>query len=113
MAADDIADEPVPDACAAVIGDRTVELRISVGDTPLLVLRSTQQQPAVLNAATCDEIPPDQPAEPAPDACAAVIGDRTVELRISVGDTPLLVLRSTQQQPAVLNAATCDEIPPG
>ena len=109
----DMAADSLLDACSAVIGDGTVELRITVGDTPLLVVRSAQEQPAVLVAATCDEVPADEPAAPTPDACATVIGDGTVELRITVGDTPLLVVRSAQEQPAVLVAATCDEVPPG
>ena len=113
MASDDMAAEAAPDACAAVIGDGTVELRVTVEDTPLLVLRSAQGEPAVFDAATCTEVPADQPVEAAPDACAAVIGDGTVELRVTVEDTPLLVLRSAQGEPAVLDAATCTRIPPG
>ena len=102
--------ERSPDACAAAIGDRTVELRATVGRTPLLVLRSAAAQPAILNAATCEEIPTAE-SDGAPDACVAAIGDRTVELRATVGRTPLLVLRSAAAQPAILNAATCEEIP--
>ena len=105
--------DPLPsDPCAAAIADGSVELRITVSDTPLLVVRSAQQEPTVLNATTCDEIPADEPVEPTPDLCAAAIADGSVELRITVDDTPLLVVRSAQQEPAVLNADTCEGIPP-
>ena len=113
MAADDMAADPAPDACAAAIGDGSVELRITVGDTPLLIVRNTQDEPAVLDAATCAQIPPDEAIVPLPGACATAIGAGTAELRITVGDTPLLIVRNTQDEPAVLDAATCAQIPPG
>lgn len=83
---------------------------------------AAEAEPAAAAAAQADAPAPEPPPPPAADdmaadlpleACAAAIGDGTVELRITVDDTPLLVVRTAQEEPAVLVAATCDEVPPG
>ena len=105
------------DPCAAAVGDRTVELRLTLGGTPIIVLTNTDGSLAALNSTTCAEIPAEDPteaiADAAPDGCAAAVGDRTVELRLTLGGTPIIVLTNTDGSLSALNGTTCAEIPAG
>ena len=123
MAADDMGDgtedevmaaDPAPESCAAAVGDGTVDLRITAGDTPVLIVRTPDGQITALDATTCTEIPPtearDTTTDPPPESCA--VGDGTVDLRITAGDTPVLIVRTPDGQITALDATTCTEIPP-
>ncbi|MDE0669025.1 MAG: hypothetical protein OXI48_08370 [bacterium] len=100
--------EPAAEACSA-----TVELRVTLNDTTLLVVQRDGGPPAVLNAATCEELPAADTLEPAAEACAAAVGASTVERRVTLADMPLLVVQRHGGPFAVLDAIACDELPPG
>ena len=119
MAAQDAGDttaaEPsatAPADCAGALGDRTVEARITVADTHVLLLRDPDGHASALNAATCDDIPAAEADAAAAAGCAGALGDRTVEARITVAGTHVLLLRDPDGHAGALNAATCDDIPP-
>ena len=112
-----LADPPPEEACTAAIGDRTVELRLTVGGTPILILGASDGSLTGLDGTTCTEIPaPDASevvADEAPDGCAATIGDGTVELRLTFSGTRVLVIRATDGSLSALDGTTCGAIPTG
>ena len=112
----DMAPDPSAGSCDAATGDGTVELQITAGETHVLIIRTPDGRPAALDAATCSEIPPTEPLEtttdPPTDGCAAAVGDGTVELQITAGETHVLIIRTPDGRPAALDGATCAEIPP-
>ena len=122
MAADDMEDmedmaaDPSAGGCDAAIGDGTVELQITADETRVLIVRTPDGRPTALDGATCAEIPPDEPTDistdPQPDDCAAAVGDGTVELQITAGETRVLIVRTPDGRPTALDGATCSEIAP-
>ena len=112
-----LADPPPEEACTAAIGDRTVELRLTVGSTPILVLGTSDGSPAALDGTTCADIPPpdgtETVADEAPDGCAGAIGDGTVDLRLTFSGTRILVVRATDGSLSALDGTTCGAIPTG
>ena len=114
MMGDDTAAEDLPaDACAAAVGDRTIELQITAGDTPILILGSAGGSLGALDGTTCADIPPtDATTGPPRNGCAAAVGDRTIELQITAGDTPILILGSAGGSLGALDGTTCADIPP-
>lgn len=112
-----LADPPPEEACTAAIGDRTVELRLTVGSTPILILGTSDGSPAALDGTTCADIPPpdgtETVADEAPDGCAGAIGDGTVDLRLTFSGTRILVVRATDGSLSALDGTTCGAIPTG
>lgn len=103
-----------PDGCVAAVGDGTVELRITVGETPVLVSRTTDERLVALNGATCVEIPaePADAVHPLPsESCVAAVGDGRIALNITVGETPVLIVHTVDVRLVAIDAATCDDIP--
>ena len=116
MAADDMAAEPSVGSCDAVIDDGTVDLQITAGETHVLIVRTPDGRTTALDGATCAEIPPTEPTDistdPPPGGCAAAVGDGTVELQITAGETHVLIVRTPDGRTTALDGATCAEIPP-
>ena len=128
MAADDIAadmddmeppadtpTDPPPTGCAAAVGDGTVELRITAGETRVLIIRTIDERLVALNGTTCGEIPPEPPdtVYPLPsESCDAAVGDGRVALRITVGETPVLIIHTIDGRLVGLGGDTCSYIPP-
>ena len=112
-----LADLPPGEACAVAIGDRTVELRLTVGGTPILILGASDGSLTGLDGTTCAEIPaPDGSevvADEAADGCAGAIGDGTVELRLNFSGTRVLVIRTADGSLIALDGTTCGAIPTG
>ncbi len=106
-----------PEACAAAIGDSTIELRLVIGGTPIIVLTTPDGSLAALDGTTCAEIPTADPteavADAAPDGCEAPVGESTIELRLVIGGTPIIVLTTPDGSLAALDGTTCAEIPTG
>ena len=113
---EDMAADPSAGGCDAAIGDGTVELQITAGETRVLIVRTPDGRPTALDGATCAEIPPDEPTDistdPQPDDCTAAVGDGTVELQITAGETRVLIVRTPDGRPTALDGATCSEIAP-
>ncbi|MCE2531013.1 MAG: hypothetical protein J4F44_00770 [Acidimicrobiia bacterium] len=110
--------DPAPEeACAGVIGDRTVELRLTLGGAPILVLGTSDGSLTALDGTTCAEIPPpdgtEMVADQAPDGCAAALGDGRVELRLTFTGTRILVVRTSDGPLTALDGTTCGGIPAG
>ena len=124
MAADDMGDmgdmediptDPPPGGCDAAVGDGTVELQITAGETPVLVIRTIDERLVALNGTTCGEIPPEPPdtVYPLPsESCDAAVGDGRVALRIAVGETPVLIIHTIDGRLVGLGGDTCSSIPP-
>ena len=112
-----LADPSPGEACAGAIGARTVELRLTVGGTPILILGASDESLTGLDGTTCAEIPPpdgtELVADEAPDGCAAAIGDGTVELRVIFGGTRILVIRTADGSLNALDGTSCGGIPAG
>ena len=108
----DMPADPTTVDCVAAVGDGVVELHVTTGATRLLVVRTAGGAGVVLDATTCEEIPPDEPAESAPAACAVTIGDGSVEFRFTVDGAALLLVRGAGGESAILDATTCEGIPP-
>ncbi|MDE0654523.1 MAG: hypothetical protein OXI26_12850 [bacterium] len=116
-AAGDVAEPSREEACAGAIAGRTVELRLSVGGTPILILGTTETALTTLDGTTCAEIPPPDDAEmiadEALDGCAGAIGNGTVELQLTFSGTRILVIRTTDGSLTALDGSTCEGIPAG
>ena len=114
-AADMLADPLPGEACTEAIGDRTVELRLTVAGTPILILGTSGAPLGALDGTTCADIPPpdgtEMVADEAPDGCAAAIGDGTVELRLTFSGTRILVIRAIDGSLTALDGTTCGGIP--
>ena len=111
---DGIAADPSAGRCDAV-GDGTVELRITAGETPVLIIRTIDERLVALNGTTCGEIPPEPPdtVYPLPsESCDAAVGDGRVALRIAVGETPVLIIHTIDGRLVGLGGDTCSYIPP-
>lgn len=125
-AADDMADDMGPPAdadaglraesCAAAVGDGAVKLQIIVGETPVLIIRTVDGRLVAINGTTCGEIPlaepPDASSPLPPESCVPAVGDGRVELRITVGETPVLIIRTVDGRFVGRNGDTCSDIPP-
>ena len=113
---DDMAADPSAGGCDAAVGDGTVELQITAGETRVLIVGTPDGRPTALDGATCAEIPPTEPTDistdPQPDDCAVAVGDGTVELQITAGETRVLIVGTPDGRPTALDGATCAEIPP-
>jgi len=110
--------DPAPEeACAGAIGDRTVELRLTLGGAAVLVLGTSDGPLTALDGATCAEIPSPggtgTVADEAADGCAAAIGDGSVELRLTFTGTRILVVRTSDGPLTALDGTTCGGIPAG
>ena len=105
---------PPPD-CADATGDGTLVLRITVDDTPVLIVRTPDGQLVALDGTTCGQIPP-EPADtvspPPSQSCDTAVADGRVALRINVGDTPVLLVHTADGQLVALGGNTCSHIPP-
>ncbi len=116
-AAGDVTEPSPEEACAGAIAGRTVELRLSVGGTPILILGTPETGLTPLDGTTCAEIPPpdddEMIADEAPDGCAGAIAGGIVELRFAFSGTRLLVVRTADGSLSGLDGTTCAEIPPG
>ena len=112
-----LADAAPEEACAGAIGDGTVELRLTLADTRIFVVRASDGSLSALDGTTCAEIPPpdgtEMVADAAPDGCAGAIGDGTVEMRLTFNGTRILVVRASDGSLSALDGTTCGGIPAG
>ena len=58
---EDMAADPSAGGCDAAVGDGTVELQITAGETRVLIVRTPDGRPTALDGATCAEIAPTEP----------------------------------------------------
>ena len=112
----DVDGGPPAEHCASAVDDGTVELRITVDETPVLIIRTIDERLVAINGTTCGEIPPAQPPDALyplpPESCAAAVGDGRVALHIIVGETPVLIIRTVDGRLSGLAGDTCSEFPP-
>ena len=111
----EVAEMAPPPDCADAVGDGRVALRITVDDTPVLIVRTPDGQLVALNGTTCGEVhtEPADTVYPLPsESCDAAVGDGRVALRITVGGTPVLLVHTGDGQLVALGGDTCSHIPP-
>ena len=111
----EIAEMAPPPDCADATGDGTLVLRITVDDTPVLIVRTPDGQLVALDGNTCGEVhtEPADTVYPLPsENCDAAVGDGRVVLRITVGETPVLLVHTADGQLVALGGNTCSHIPP-
>ena len=106
----DIGPEVDGEACLLPGDGATIETQFTIADTDVLVVRASDGQLSALNAATCGEIPAEDGADMTLDPtqdCAAAVGGAATDLRITVGDVPIVIVESADGRLVPLNATTC------
>ncbi len=108
----DIATDAPVELCPAEIGDGTAEVRFTLGEYHVVIVRTTDGRLVPLDADACEEIPTEaDDAEAGTELCPAEIGDGTVELRFTLGGHHIVAVHTADGRLVPFDADACEEIP--